>query len=220
MHSVTYMKSSDGTKVMITRIFLDLDDVLNSFTLPALAEVGCQVGPFDYEGYNPDCGFDIVRAANAMHRERAFTQDEFWSALSAEFWSSAPKSHECDWLCDLCASLVGKRNVFVLTAAPQKVGGHVASAKVSWIYDNLPDWLHAQFLIGSCKQACASPDALLIDDSDVNVENFKRAGGHAILVPRPWNSLWARLTDMYIIQSVDVLFGPLPWTPWTKGGAA
>ena len=78
-----------------TKIFLDLDDVLNSFTMPALAEVGCPVGPYEYEKFNPAWGFNILRAANALHRNRDFTKAEFWRALTATFWSTTPKSQEC-----------------------------------------------------------------------------------------------------------------------------
>jgi len=203
-----------------TKIFLDLDDVLNSFTLPALGEVGCPVESFDYDKYDPEWGFDILCAANTLHREYAFTEAMFWSELSMTFWSTIPKSQECDWLLDLCESLVGRENLFILTASPEKVGDHVASAKVTWIRTHLPSWLQEQFLIGSCKQACASPDALLIDDSDENVDAFRRAGGEAILMPKPWNSLFDLEVYPYLVREIDNLFGPLRWMPWSKREAA
>ena len=196
-----------------TKIFLDLDDVLNTFTMSALAKVGCPVGPFDFGKYNPEWGFDILTAANALHRERSFTEAEFWGSLNMEFWTGVPKSRECDWLLDLCAALVGRGNVFVLTAAPSKVGDFVASAKVTWIRQNLPDWLQEQYLIGTCKRACASPEAILIDDTDKNVDAFRCAGGQAILVPRPWNSFHGYETLFSVIMGIDTVFGPLKWVP-------
>ena len=199
-----------------TKIFLDLDDVLNAFTLSALAEVGCPVEAFDFDKYDHEWGYDIVAAANALHHERSFTEETFWGALSTESWINMPKSQECNWLLDMCASLVGRGNVFVLTAAPSKVGDFVASAKVTWIRQNLPDWLQEQYLIGTCKQACASPEAILIDDTDKNINAFRRAGGRAILVPRPWNMLWDCCTDSFIIQALDALCGPLRWIPWEE----
>jgi len=36
----------------------------------------------------------------------------------------------------------------------------------------------------------ANENTILIDDNEDNVVRFVREGGHAILVPAPWNSLW------------------------------
>jgi 5'(3')-deoxyribonucleotidase len=72
------------------------------------------------------------------------------------------------------------------------------AGKYEWITTVLPPYLHRQYLIGPRKQFCAHPEALLIDDSDDNVKAFRGAGGHAILVPRPWNSLHALNTTEYL----------------------
>ncbi len=50
-------------------------------------------------------------------------------------------------------------------------------------------------LLGDCKHACAHKGALLIDDSDEQVERFRQAGGWAILLPRAWNSRHAEAGD-------------------------
>ncbi len=42
--------------------------------------------------------------------------------------------------------------------------------------------------IGGKKHLLAHKDALLIDDRDENVAEFRHAGGKAILIPRPWNN--------------------------------
>ena len=39
------------------------------------------------------------------------------------------------------------------------------------------------------KQLLAGKNRILIDDSQRNVEQWKQAGGRAVLVPQPWN--WA-----------------------------
>jgi len=196
-----------------TTIFLDLDDVLNTFTLSALKEVGCPIGDFDYNKYNPEWGFDIVSAANDLHPNCEFTTEEFWGLLDENFWATVPQSYECGWLIDLCATLVGHENVCILTADPEKVGSKVASAKVEWIHTFLPKWLREQRLIGTPKWFCARPDALLIDDTDRNTDAFCRAGGQAILFPRPWNSLHSYAPEMCLIQRLDGLFGPFMWKP-------
>jgi len=176
----------------ITEILIDLDDTLNLFTMPALNEVGCPVGPYEYSAFNPTWGMDIVAAANHLHLDRTFTKEEFWDSLSEEFWATVPVSNEAFAFLDYCRFLVGEENVCVLTAFHLDFEQpYVAAAKADWIKHFLPPWLHGSFLIGPDKKFCAHPGALLIDDSSSNVQKFKERGGHAITVPRPWNLLHA-----------------------------
>ncbi len=168
-----------------TRIFLDLDDVLNAFTMSALGYVGCGVGAYEYDAYNPQYGFDIVRAANALHPFLNFTEADFWQSIDRNFWATVPKSRECDSLLSACENLVGVENVCILsspTRDPDSLAG-----KLEWIHAFLPKRFHRQFLIGPRKYFCARHDSLLIDDSARNVDGFLDAGGNAILMPRPWN---------------------------------
>lgn len=112
------------------------------------------------------------------------TASEFWSVATKEFWSSL------DWLPDgkeLYQNIIesaGAENVTILTS-----GGHpdAAAGKVQWIQKHLPE-IENRYLIGPDKSVCARADAVLLDDNDQNVLNFRKAGGHALLVPRAWNS--------------------------------
>lgn len=166
-----------------TRIFLDIDDVLNRFTMAALKHVGCDVEVSGYE-YDPAWGWDIVKAANALGGH--FTRDEFWARIGRDFWATVPVSAECYGLLGVCASLVGAKNVCLLSSPPRHPD--CLAGKLEWIHTFLPKRMHRQFLFGPRKHFCARPDALLIDDRDKNVDDFRKHGGMAILVPRPWNS--------------------------------
>lgn len=192
---------------MINRIFLDLDDVLCDFTLSALQHVGCPVGPRDFDKYDPKWQFDIIAAANALHDNgRIFTPDEFWRSLPRSFWAGVQPSGICYWLIGACVGLVERDNVFILTC-PTRYPDCIAG-KLEWIQRFLPSWLHQQFLIGKPKFLCASPESLLIDDSDENVYIFRKRGGHAILVPRPWNTnhSYSHITKEIIHSSLQVKF--------------
>lgn len=163
-----------------TRIFIDLDDVLNEFTMTTLDSLGCCAGP-----YNPEWGWDIVKAANQMHPHDVFTAASLWNSLDRKHWATLPKSEVCSYLIMRCADFVGRENVYVLscpTEDPDCLAG-----KLEWIHSNLPEWIHRQYMIGPQKHLCASPESLLIDDRDRNIEDFAMAGGKTILVPRPWN---------------------------------
>lgn len=192
-----------------TKIFLDLDDVLNRFTMYALAHVGCPVDPMSEKEFNPEWQFNIIAAADALHPYRKFTPKTFWSMFNRGTWAAVPESKEFDFLLNACEKLVGRENVCILTTPVLDPG--CAAGKVEWIYDHCPKWLHRQFLIGPVKHLCASPDALLIDDGDHNIEAFRIGGGQALLVPRPWNSLheFSNETEMYLRRSLEDIFNEL-----------
>ena len=173
----------DSTK--LTHIFLDMDDVLNCFTMSALAYVGCNVEIYNNAVYNPKFGWDIVKAVNSLHPTKQFTEATFWKAIDRRFWATIPKSTECDWLLGVCAELVGRENVCILSAPT--LDPDCLAGKLDWIYRYMPKWLHRQFLFGPRKYFCAKRDALLIDDSDENIRLFCLHGGQGISMPRPWN---------------------------------
>jgi len=173
---------------MIDTIYLDMDDVCNRFTMYALQEMGC--GPMAYEEkhYPIECGFDIVAACNRLHpTKKDWSLQSFWNSVKRHLWATVPESLEFRRLLNSCSKLVGKDRVILLTSptlCPDSLAG-----KLEWIQAFCPPWMHRQYLIGPVKWSCARPGALLIDDADKNIRSFRKAGGEAILVPRPWNSL-------------------------------
>jgi len=170
-----------------TTIFLDLDDVLNCCTMAALRYVGCPVEPLDFRSFNPEWGFDIIRAANNLHPTyRSWTQTTFWQAIKRDFWATAIQSQEFEALLVMCEDTVGLKNTFILTCPTDDP--ECPAGKLKWIQLNCPPQLHRQYMIGEPKFLCARPDSLLVDDSDKNVNLFREKGGQAILLPRPWNS--------------------------------
>ena len=170
----------------IKEIFIDLDDVLNQFTIEALLEVGCNIDVENsFSSYDPAWGFDIIKAANALHPHRKFTTEQFWRSFSKFFWASLPQSDEFDFLLEKSIELVGKENITILSC-PTKDSACVAG-KLEWIQEFCPHWMHRQYLLGPEKWRCAKPGAVLIDDNNDNVDKFYAKGGRTILVPRPWN---------------------------------
>lgn len=172
---------------MITRVLFDLDDVLNSFTLPTLQWFGCDVGPYDYHIF-PDVGYDIVAAYNKLKPDDRpeYTTEEFWQLVGRGVWANAPKSREFDDLLGLAEAIVGRENIGIVTAptdCPESLAG-----KLVWIQRHMPPWMHKQFMVGHPKEWCANKHTLLIDDREENCRRFQEAGGNAYLLPRPWNS--------------------------------
>jgi len=200
----------------IREIFLDMDDVLNTCTMYALRYVGCTVEATDYTKFNPDWGWNIVNAANHLHPTRKFTEDEFWPLIDRQFWATIPRSQECQWLLDVSAGIVGEENVCILSSSTRDPD--CLAGKLDWIQNELPPWMHRQYLLGPRKHFCASPDSLLIDDRDYNVDTFRAAGGQAILVPRPWNTLHKQETMLWLINELakySGIFSDIPFPELT-----
>ena len=86
---------------------------------------------------------------------------------------------------EACAEAVGRENVCI-TTSPTKCPESLAG-KLEWIHGHFPEWMHRQYAITPRKHLFARADSLLIDDHSENIERFEAHGGHAILVPRPWN---------------------------------
>jgi 5'(3')-deoxyribonucleotidase len=170
---------------MITKIFLDLDDVLNRFTVPVLAYIGCPI--VDDDEFDPAWGYDIVLAANTLIPERFFTKSILWDTVDWDIWKTLPESEEMGFLLRTCRDSVGYLNTCILSGiirCPDYLAG-----KLNWMQKHLPEELQRNFLLGFEKSFCACPESLLIDDNDANVQEFRDEGGQAILMPRPWNSL-------------------------------
>lgn len=188
---------------MIKRILLDMDDVCNRFTMTALHYVGCRIDPLSYAKYPVECQWDIVCAANKLLGYERFTVSDFWEHIPRKFWANVPTSDEFPLLLGMCESLVGRKNVCILSSPT--IDPECLAGKLDWIHRFTPRWLHRQFLVGPKKQFCAHPEALLIDDADKNVDAFRAWGGQAILVPRPWNTLYQTNT----IEHLGFMFDSL-----------
>ena len=180
----------------IKRIFLDVDDVLVDFTLAVLSQLtGYKIGPVDFK---PEWGFDIARAYNELSRpfEIHISPEQFWAKIPMEFWATRKKTEECDEIIRSSSELVGRQNVFLLTAPINDP--ECGSGKMELIRDIFPEfWNDRRYIIAPPKYVCAQPGSLLIDDSDRNVDAFREAGGIAVLFPRPWNSAHASQTNEF-----------------------
>jgi len=186
---------------MIQRIFLDLDDVCNTLAPFVLHSIGCNIGPSDYARYPREHGFNISDAANAMLGEPRYTPASFWASMPRAIWVEVPESSFFLWLLEACADAVGRENVCIATS-PTKCPESLAG-KLEWIHNHFPPWMHRQFAITPRKHLFARPDSLLIDDYSENVERFVAHGGHAILVPRPWNDNWASDPYRYLEENLS-----------------
>ena len=169
---------------MIDQILVDLDDVLNQFTMHALRYMGCLNCDTDAD-FPIEVGYNIVAACNLKHPTQHWTPKQFWSNLSREVWVSTPESEWMMWLLNWCGEAVGRKNVLLATSPTYDP--ECAAGKTQWIQEHMPDWMLRQYSITPKKEAYAHPKTLLIDDAEINVDTFRAKHGQAILVPKPWN---------------------------------
>lgn len=152
-------------------VFLDLDGVLNEFFEAAFRWFNVVPKAIDE--------YDIINLIN-KNGGLSLDPDEFWLRTNAEFWISIPKSKDhAFWLAE--AKRLGE--VIILTKTVNYPG--CVEGKIKWIRRYLPD---ADYLLGNIdKSKLARPGTLLIDDCRKNVDDFCKAGGQGVLVPRTWN---------------------------------
>lgn len=170
---------------MLNTIFLDLDGVCNRLYMHALEHYGYNVSRYDDAGWPLLGCYDITQACTALDPNRDLTGDKIFADLPVEVWATTPPSDEFYQLLQWGEALVGREHIAFLT---KPSGDASAAGKVLWIERFAPKWLRKQFFVGSPKWLTARPTALLVDDSDVEVNGFRNRGGCALLVPRPWNS--------------------------------
>lgn len=137
--------------------------------------------PYSYEEYPYELGdWDCIPPTGMK-----ITPEEFWESLDEDHWANLPWMPDGKEILAVIESYFPKEHICLLTSPT--LSPSCASGKVRWIQKEMPDYAR-RFLIGPPKYFCAHREALLIDDSDKNVNLFKLHGGRAICIPRKWNS--------------------------------
>jgi len=185
--------------MLINRIVLDLDDTINSLTMHILNRLGCDVGPFEYDKFPTNFGYDIIGAWSYLTGREKVDVGTFWEWIGRKMWAEAPRSHQF-WLVDHAATLVGRENVLIATS-PTK-SADCLFGKYQWIEANLPQWIHRQYSVTPRKSWLAQPGVLLLDDCEKNIDDFTMAGGDGILVPRPWNVRGDKNTNYHLSKEL------------------
>lgn len=190
----------------IKRIFLDLDGVCNRLIMHALEVNDCNVSRYHDELWPTPGSYDIIAAANKLLGKRSqATHESFWGTVTdEEVWQKTPVSGEFHYLLRASVDAVGKENVCILTSPVDLPG--CSAGKHEWFRRHMPSNMKRQFAICQYKKIFATPDALLIDDSDAEVDAWRARGGQALLVPRPWNSRHAEDTERVLLD----YFGKMP----------
>lgn len=171
------------------RCFVDLDGVLCDFVRPAVRAHGQYPGDYYLDpGSWPAPGQRDLWPWMGLASEK-----EFWRPLlNPAFWRTLPLTPDARRIRDAVEAKHYAGGVHLLSS-PQLDPSSYAG-RVEWVRMWLPQYTRRAVLT-DCKAACAHRGALLIDDSDEQVQAFRDAGGWAILLPRAWNSRHAEACD-------------------------
>lgn len=182
-------------------VCVDLDGCLSDFQAAAHAFHGVPD--------NPVCSWNFWR-------DWGMSDKDFWAPLGRAFWADLPWTAEGPELLARVEALVGKDRVVLLTSPCDTPGG--VEGKVEWIRKHLPEY-RRRFFVGPPKSLAAGPTKVLLDDYDLNAELFAAEGGHAVLVPRPWNARRAEACPDTGRFSVDAVVAELTGILTRIGGA-
>ena len=159
---------------MNKKIYLDLDGVLVNFVKGTYDALGKK-----YEYEKVPCW--------SYFKEWGITFDQFNAVCEADFWRRLAWMHDGrEILAAVCRTALQCRAEIYLLTTPMPNNGSW-SGKAEWLDRNMPMFKERVIMTNVNKSVFADDYSLLIDDNDSNVEGFVEAGGHGILVPRPWN---------------------------------
>lgn len=177
------------------KIFLDMDGCI----------VDCHRGFLELHGVQ-DPYLDTKNHGNAsLEQILCMTPKEFWSGAEYDFWKNLKPTEDAFAIYKLVEYYAGKNNIQILSKPNRHHG--CKPGKRDWLKMYFPH-LAENPLFEQRKADFASSDAVLIDDFDYNIDEFRKAGGNAILIKRLWNSghKEAEHTLEYLEMELEQLF--------------
>jgi len=126
-----------------------------------------------------------LRKALGMGTERIW---EPISAAGPSWWADIPETPWARRLWNGCRSIAPTYFLTMPSVHPPNVGDSMAG-KFMWLQKFTGNEAFNAYLMGPPKCLCANRHTVLIDDSDDNVREFRKAGGMAVLLPSCANSM-------------------------------
>ena len=169
------------------RIYSDMDGYIANFIQRFIDWFELPVHHNDMTSYD--------KCFKILFKHTGLTKTDAWDELDAiEFWSEID---QYEWFDDVveAMNLFDKRWTIMTSIPPRRVLG--IRGKQLWLEKYLPKVYKKRRMAFVCgkKYLHARPDAILIDDSETEIEAFKRSGGNVIPIPQPWNKY--ELPDNY-----------------------
>lgn len=167
--------------------FLDMDGVLVDFFTGVNTIFGIPESPHKYDWFE----------------DYGVSREQMNMVCGTDFFAGL------EWMCNgkqILKVIEAKFDEIYLLTAPMPNPG-ASTGKELWVERHLPQYKNKLILTRVQKALFADLDRVLIDDKDSSIAEFIAAGGHGILVPRPWNELhgWSNETLQVVKNSLEVL---------------
>lgn len=183
----------------VETIYLDMDGVCCDFFGSVFRAMGRAFPPDTW----PTRGADLPEIFG-------IPEPEFWSEVyrrNPELWAAMP---EFPWFSSLVHDL-RKIAPVVFLSAPA-VHAESVAGKVRWLQERFGP-LFEEYIITARKADVARPGRLLVDDDAAVCEEFRRAGGQALVFPQPWNAAAGNASELvkdvpgWISSSLEAVTG-------------
>lgn len=155
---------------MEKKIFIDSDGVLRDFVGACEKRYKRQFNFSENKNIQELLGFDGEQWESEL--------DNF------KFWADMKPTVDAKDLMKLLKTYFYAEQIYIITSAQQTPCA--ISGCTSWYKKYLPSFKD-RIIYAKDKSLFAKPNHILIDDFQKEYSNFSKAGGWAILFPRPWN---------------------------------
>lgn len=187
------------------KILIDLDEVLADFVGGIHKRLGIPYSRDEWPYEWGPAGWDMSKWGIASMNEINDICDRW-------FWKRLPRTKDFTRIWQIIMEYSLPRDRYILTRPMENKES--AAGKLDWIEHHLGKYYVSKTIITPVdKSFFAAPDRLLLDDCETNVESFRAAGGHAVLVPAPWNSNYKMmdLVDLTIKLQLLPCLGNREW---------
>jgi 5'(3')-deoxyribonucleotidase len=175
-------------------VYLDMDGVLSDFVSGIHHAMGVPYNIYQWP-YPREWDFWGNGAC-------PFTLKQANQKCTARFWASLPWMEDGQAILNAVLRIVGNvKNLAVLTKPMKNPESYTGKAR--WICIHAPMLSHRLIPTHIDKSEFARPGAILIDDREESVDQFRVAGGDAVLVARPWNSLWKFFNEGHAVDRIN-----------------
>lgn len=152
-------------------ILLDMDGVIVNFIDGIIKSLELDLSHDDWATWD-------------YHEKLGISKSAFWRAMHEKDWWRSLLPYP--WASELVREL--KKDYEVVYCTSPSLDSSCPSQKIEWLRDYCFMGMENAYQIGPMKCLNARSGAILIDDYDVNVDNYRMAGGRAITFPQAWNS--------------------------------
>lgn len=177
-----------------------MDGVIADF-VPAICKLHDRPNPYEH----------VQNLGNYNLRDIwGITPEEFLEPTNdSEWWYDLEPTIDFNPIMELIYKYFATRHICILSKPPRSAP-FAYVGKYLWCRKYLPDIKN--ILLGTTKEFCACRDNILLDDDDFKVDQFRMAGGRAVLMPRPWNRMFDQSGDLRAVETAFTTMFLVPVT--------